>query len=92
MSLMLKLSGMALTTVGYMAGQILLAETSKILSYLPCVPGIVLIHLGFARARTAKQQNSPGPVDADTETKQPSGSSDKQEAGGEGPAERPKSD
>ena len=44
----LKLSGMVLTTVGYMVGQILLAETSQILSYLPCVPGIVLIHLGLS--------------------------------------------
>lgn len=58
MSLTLKLLGMVLTTVGYVVGQALLAEHSKILGYLGCVPGIVLIHLGFVRARAEKQAGS----------------------------------
>ncbi len=88
----LKLSGMVLTTVGYMVGQILLAETSQILSYLPCVPGIVLIHLGFTRARLARQQTQPAPTAEDTETEQPSSPSDSQESGGGGPGRRPTPD
>ena len=88
----LKLSGMVLTTVGYMVGQILLAETSQILSYLPCVPGIVLIHLGFTRARLARQQTQPAPIADDTETEQPSSPSDNQESGTGGPGGRPTPD
>jgi hypothetical protein len=88
----LKLSGMVLTTIGYMVGQILLAETSQILSYLPCVPGIVLIHLGFSRARWARQQTQLAPMADETETEQPSGPSDSQEPGGGDPGRRPTPD
>ncbi len=88
----LKLSGMVLTTVGYMVGQILLAETSQILSYLPCVPGIVLIHLGFTRARLARQQPQPAPMADDTESEQTSAPSGSQESGSGDPGGRPTPD
>jgi len=76
MPLILKLSGMVLTMVGYMAGQILLAETSPILGYLLCIPGVILIHLGFSRARAAKQQAGSASMVSDAEPEQPSGRSD----------------
>ena len=77
----LKLSGMVLTTAGYMAGQILLAETSPILGYLLCIPGIILIHLGFSRARAAKQHAASASMVSYAEPEQPSGRPDTQEHG-----------